>query len=171
MDRPKRNAKTVSGIQKVIAPVAGIPKIADDPWPSCQNHVNSPNVAANDTFDLEPRHFALMRAIALNEGQSQHVLAAGLEVPTSSMVSLVDDLEARGIVERRAHVTDRRARTLHLTPTGRSQLAAAGGVAGGLEGVLMEGIPEADRIALVSMLKRVADNLGLTDGVHPNLRR
>jgi hypothetical protein len=50
-------------------------------------------------------------------------------------------------------------------------LAAAGGAAVGLGAVFMDGIPEADRIALVSILKRVADDLGPTEGVHPNLGR
>ena len=32
----------MSGIQNVIAPVAGMLKIADEPWPSCQNQVSRP---------------------------------------------------------------------------------------------------------------------------------
>jgi len=38
----ERNAKTVMGTQIVTAPVAGIPKIGDDPWPSCQNPGQNP---------------------------------------------------------------------------------------------------------------------------------
>ncbi len=38
----------MSGTQKVIAPVAGMPKIACEPWPSCQNQVSRPNVAPSE---------------------------------------------------------------------------------------------------------------------------
>lgn len=49
MDSPNRNAKTMIGIQKVIAPVAGMLKMAWDPWPFCQNHTMNPNVAVSDS--------------------------------------------------------------------------------------------------------------------------
>ncbi len=48
MERPKRKANTISGSQKVIAPVAGMPKRAFEPWPSCQNQVSRPKVAASE---------------------------------------------------------------------------------------------------------------------------
>jgi len=123
------------------------------------------------SLGLEPRHFALMRAIGASEGQAQHVLAGALHIPASSLVSLVDDLEARGLVERRAHPTDRRARTLHLTVSGTTQLEAALTVAMDLEDRLCTGIEPDDRLAAVAVLKQVAQNLGLVDGVHPNVGR
>jgi len=124
-----------------------------------------------ETLDLEPRHFSLMRAIGANEGQAQHVLAATLHIPASSLVSLVDDLEARGLVERRSHPTDRRARTLHLTAAGTERLEAALAVAAGLEAHLCAGIGPDERLVGVGVLKRVGQNLGLVDGVHPNVGR
>jgi hypothetical protein len=42
MDRPNRNAKTISGTHMVMAPVAGTPKMARDPWPSWNTQVSTP---------------------------------------------------------------------------------------------------------------------------------
>ena len=39
----------ITGSQNVIAPVADTPKIASEPWPSCQNQVMNPKTAASDT--------------------------------------------------------------------------------------------------------------------------
>ena len=45
-------------------------------------------------------------------------------MPPSRMVALVDELEQRGLVERRPHPSDRRVRALYLTAEGREMLAA-----------------------------------------------
>ncbi|MGH8462445.1 MAG: MarR family winged helix-turn-helix transcriptional regulator [Stenotrophobium sp.] len=47
----------------------------------------------------------------------------GADAPATTV--LVDDLEARGLVERRPHPEDRRAKLVSLTTAGRRQLAVA----------------------------------------------
>lgn len=49
----------------------------------------------------------------------QKDLAASLSLDNSSVVRLLDGLESGGLVERREGV-DRRAKTIHLTPLGRT---------------------------------------------------
>ena len=125
--------------------------------------------AAMSDVGLEPRHFALMRAIAGNEGQSQNVLVDLLRIPASSMVSLVDHLEERGLVERRVHPTDRRARTLHVTTTGRSLLEKATSLAMALEQRICAGLTPAQRQELIDRLQLVGRNLDVIEGVHPDV--
>jgi DNA-binding MarR family transcriptional regulator len=43
----------------------------------------------------------------------------------SSMVSTIDELEAKGLVERRRHPSDRRAYALHITEQGYETIARA----------------------------------------------
>ena len=74
--------------------------------------------ACLEPLGLEARHFAVLNFIALDEGQSQQTLADALDIPASRMVTIVDELEHRGFIERRPHPTDRRARALYLTPAG-----------------------------------------------------
>ena len=51
-------------------------------------------------------------------------IAARLRVTRGSVTGLLDSLEQRGVVERRAHPRDRRMLLVELTPEGRSRLDA-----------------------------------------------
>jgi len=117
--------------------------------------------------ELEPRHFALMRAIEAYAGQSQHAIGGWLRIPASSMVAIVDHLEDRGLVERRPHPSDRRSRTLHLTDAGVSVLTRATELAMGLEQTVCAGLSPHQRQELLDRLGAVATNLGLVQGLHP----
>ncbi|MBE9636718.1 MarR family winged helix-turn-helix transcriptional regulator [Salipiger mangrovisoli] len=57
------------------------------------------------------------------DGISQRDLAARIGLDTSTLVRLLDLLESRGLVERRIDPSDRRARRIHLTGDGRTELA------------------------------------------------
>jgi MarR family transcriptional regulator, transcriptional regulator for hemolysin len=54
--------------------------------------------------------------IARNEGLSQAAVATMLDIEPIALVRLLDRLHEEGLVERRSHATDRRVRTLWLTP-------------------------------------------------------
>ena len=116
---------------------------------------------------LETRHFALMRAIEAAENRSQQLLAERLQIPPSSMVALLDQLEQRGIVARHLDPSDRRVRVVELTEEGREVLAQAMHLAMATEQQICEGFDFDQRELLISMLQVVAANLGLAPGVHP----
>jgi DNA-binding MarR family transcriptional regulator len=122
-----------------------------------------------EPLDLNPRTFALLRHIDEAEGSSQHELAEALGVPPSRMVALLDELEAAGLVERRPHPSDRRARSLYLTRKGRRLLEKAVEVAAEHEADLCADLTATERKQLLEMLGRVADTQGLRKGVHPAL--
>lgn len=115
---------------------------------------------------LEPREFALMRAVRAAEGQTQQAIAAGLQIPASRMVGLVDALEERDIVERRHNPRDRRARELYLTPSGAEQLGEAFAHAMALEQEICAGMSTEEREQLLELLQRVGAALGVSPGVH-----
>jgi len=50
----------------------------------------------------------------------QKDLAASMFVDGSAVVRLLDNLEAAGLIQRKEGETDRRAKTIHLTPRGRA---------------------------------------------------
>src|SRR5690242_18392877 len=66
-----------------------------------------------------PREFGLMKVLQARPGVTQQELAALARVDPSSMVALLDDLEARGLAERRVDPDDRRRRSVQLTPNGK----------------------------------------------------
>src|SRR5207244_11248757 len=57
-------------------------------------------------------------SIARNEGVSQAAIATLLDIEPIALVRMLDRLHEEGLVERRLHPTDRRVRTLWLTPLG-----------------------------------------------------
>lgn len=117
-------------------------------------------------LELEPREFALLRAIAADEGRSQQALAERLQIPPSRMVAFVDTLERRGFVERRANPEDRRAHALHLTPPGRKLLEEAFAVAVAFESDLCGDLDASERETLLDLLGRVTPRLGIAGVPH-----
>jgi DNA-binding MarR family transcriptional regulator len=117
-------------------------------------------------LELEPREFALLRAVSASEGESQQAIGGRLKIPPSRMVAFVDALEARGLLERRLNPDDRRTRELHLTDAGRELLGRAFQVAVGHERDLCAELSAAEREQLLDLLQRVGLRLGLPPGVH-----
>ena len=120
-------------------------------------------------LDLHPRHFGMLSQLAVNEGQSQQALSSALGIHRSAVVALVDDLEDRGLAERRRDPVDRRAYALFLTPPGRELLAELQRAADEEDAELLTELDAAERSQLISLLQRVAESQGLAAGVHPNL--
>jgi DNA-binding MarR family transcriptional regulator len=69
--------------------------------------------------DLRPADAALFLSIDRRSGSRVTELAAAAGVTKQAMMSLVDDLEARGYVRRVADPTDGRAKLVRLTAHGR----------------------------------------------------
>jgi DNA-binding MarR family transcriptional regulator len=117
-------------------------------------------------LELEPREFALLRAVHAAEGQSQQAIGERLQIPPSRMVAFIDALEARGLLERRQNPQDRRTRELYLTADGRELLGRAFAVAVDHERDLCAELDAEEREQLLELLQRVALRLGLPAGVH-----
>jgi DNA-binding MarR family transcriptional regulator len=112
-------------------------------------------------FELEPREFALLRAVASDEGRTQQAIGARLGIAPSRMVGFVDVLEARGLLERRLNADDRRTRALHLTDLGRDLLDRATAVAAAHERDLCADFTADERQQLLELLERVGLRLDL----------
>ena len=83
-------------------------------------HVLSNRLAAALAgVDLTPRMQCVL-VHALEEERTQIQLAAIADLDKTTMVGTVDDLERRGLAERRPSITDRRARIIAVTEKGRA---------------------------------------------------
>lgn len=118
-------------------------------------------------LDLVPAHAGALRAIAGNVGISQQALASLLGVVPSRLVGLLDDLEQRGLVERRDSAADRRVYAIHLTEKGAKTMADLGRAARAHDDEVCAPLTDKQREALHSLLTAMADAHGLTPGVHP----
>ncbi len=66
-------------------------------------------------FGITPVQFAALTAIQREPGLDQRTLAGRIGFDTSTLGSVIDRLEARGLVVRNNSPTDRRVRLLSLT--------------------------------------------------------
>ena len=71
---------------------------------------------------ITPVQYAALQTVANQPEVDQRTLAALAGLDTSTLGSVIDRLEARGLIERRASASDRRVRLLRLTPAGRRTL-------------------------------------------------
>ena len=116
---------------------------------------------------LKPPHAGILRALNRAEGLSQQALGEALGTFPSRLVVLLDELEARGLVERRDRPGDRRSYALHLTKAGREALEQIVRVAGQHQDDLCAALDESEREQLVGYLRRIAEQQGLAPGIHP----
>jgi DNA-binding MarR family transcriptional regulator len=120
-------------------------------------------------LDLHPPLFRVLNVVDAAEGQSQQAIGEAIQAPASRMVAIVDELEQRGLVERRPHPSDRRIRALYLTRQGRRLLARGRKIAMEHEQELTRGLSAADRKRLIALLQKVVDEQRIGSGIHPGL--
>ncbi len=118
---------------------------------------------------IKPPQYGTLRMLEANDGRTQQQLCDALGIHRNVMVSLIDDLEKRGLVERRKHPVDRRAHAVHLLPAGREMIVRAAELAEELNAELLAPLAPADRPRMLAWLQRMSIGNELTPGVHPAL--
>jgi DNA-binding MarR family transcriptional regulator len=109
-----------------------------------------------ESLGLTTRMWGALNVLAAEGAITQHALCKSIGMDPSSMVSTIDELEARGLVERRRHPTDRRAHALHVTDKGRETLARGREIARSAHEELLAPLNEEERAQLHSLLLRLA---------------
>jgi hypothetical protein len=71
---------------------------------------------------------------------------------------MASGIEAAGLAKRRPHPTDRRARTVALTPKGRRVLERARRMSAQVEDEVLHGLTAAERRELLTLLRRALDS-------------
>ena len=122
-------------------------------------------------LDLTPPDAGILRLLRTAAGLSQQELAAKLQIHPSRLVAILDNLEKRGFVERRANPDDRRLYSIHLTKDGGEILEKIARVAREHQDALLSALTGDQRDELAALLLRVADQQGLIRGVHPGYQR
>jgi DNA-binding MarR family transcriptional regulator len=112
---------------------------------------------------LTPRMWGALNVLDAEGALTQHALGLCVGMDPSSMVATIDELEAKGLVERRRHPSDRRAYALHVTDAGRKRLIDGRRVARAAQEELLGALNQDERRQLHGLLLRVAEN-ALTSG-------
>jgi DNA-binding MarR family transcriptional regulator len=120
---------------------------------------------------LTPAHVGILRVVKQADGLSQQALGEKLGMYPSRLVAVLDELQERGLVERRDRPTDRRSYALYLTDAGRESLELVALISREHQDTLCATLNEAERAQLTSFLTRIAAEQQLTPGVHPGYRK
>src|SRR6266851_5896719 len=109
-----------------------------------------------------PQARALLH-IARNEGLSQAAVATMLDIEPIALVRILDRLHEEGLVERRPHPTDRRVRTLWLTPLAWTVVDRVLALNEETREAACAGLGPAARQALMRTLEHMKDNLSVAE--------
>lgn len=104
---------------------------------------------------LTAREVGILTLISEREPMTQKALGGELEVDRTTMVELLDKLEARGLVERRRHPDDRRAFTIHPTAAGLAVKTDAIRILDQQQEAFLKPLGKRDRAALSDLLNRL----------------
>ena len=115
------------------------------------------------------RQAAVMLYIARNEGVSQTEVATWLDLEPIALVRMLDKLHDEGLVERRAHPTDRRVRTLWLTPAAAPVVTQILSINKAIREESFAGLPTQARDTVIDILDAIKGNLALREGADDGL--
>jgi MarR family transcriptional regulator, transcriptional regulator for hemolysin len=117
-------------------------------------------------FDQRARAYGMTRAqwvilarLSRQPGLSQNEMAAICEVEPITVGRLIDRLEMRGLVERRADPADRRIRRLHLLPAAQPILDEIARSREEFSEVLLGGLDGDARERLADVLLHIKNNI------------
>src|SRR5712664_2205068 len=100
--------------------------------------------------------FAVLEALLHKEPLPVNEIGKKVLLTSGSITVAVDRLETKGLVERRAHGTDRRARIVHLTKSGRKLITRVyADHAADMERLASASLNRTERKTLIGLLKKI----------------
>jgi DNA-binding MarR family transcriptional regulator len=123
---------------------------------SAQVRVFQDFAASLDDLGLTPGQLGALLLIEANSGLSQTELGAALGIDRSSVVPLIDKLQARNLVRRLVKASDRRAHALELAEDGVALLRRLAPRLEAHERRIAADLSAAERKTLMELLVRVA---------------
>lgn len=106
-------------------------------------------------WGMKTRHFSVLGALSYAPSSSQQALAEKLRIDPATIVAAVDELERRGLVERKRNARDRRLYDLTITDGGRAMLDDIQANLDAMEDAVFAPLAEAERTQLHGLLMRL----------------
>ena len=112
---------------------------------------------AAEGYDLTQVQYAALFTLRDHPGIDQATLAGLIAYDRVTIGGVISRLETRGYLERTVSETDRRARTLRLTPSGDAILNAIEAAVLRAQRSMLQGLTESERATLLVLLRKATD--------------
>lgn len=107
---------------------------------------------------LRPAQFSVLLVVRETPGLKQSVVADALGIQRTNFVAMVDELQKKGWLERRA--ADRRSYALHLTAAGEAKIAEAMAMHQTIERRISRLLGPGGKTRLLEQLRVISEALG-----------
>lgn len=108
-----------------------------------------------EKLDLRPAIFSTLIVIEQNPGLNQSEVSASLGIQRTNFVTVVHDLERRGLAERRPSANDKRSYALHLTRKGKNLMKKAQALQAEHEARMIEKLGPDGRDQLLALVQKL----------------
>jgi DNA-binding MarR family transcriptional regulator len=147
-------AAKLSGVALPLSPDVEVAEFAGQLLFRLWRASHTRTAEALKTIDLTTATFGVLNVLGARDGAIQQQLSADMGIDPSAMVTLIDDLEGRGLAQRRRRPGDRRAWEVAITPHGRRTLQRAKRLATQVQDEVLGGLTIAERTQLLTLLRR-----------------
>jgi DNA-binding MarR family transcriptional regulator len=116
---------------------------------------------------LRPRHLVALTVLRHGGGSTQQALSTTLQIDSTNLVGLLNELEAEKLIERRRSSEDRRRHIVELTTAGAKRLAEAEFALATVEDEVLGRLDDEQRETLYRLLQQAtgADGVDCTRAV------
>jgi DNA-binding MarR family transcriptional regulator len=107
---------------------------------------------AFETAGASPFHYSVLAVLEESPRETQATIADSLGYDRSWLVGLLDELEEKGLIERRRDAADRRRHVVTLLPAGKQQLAELRAISKSVEDTFLAPLEPEQRASLHELL-------------------